>query len=382
MKDNYKFKWELLSYSNQIERTKWRNICRKFDIIDIWYYPEYLRLFELHGDGEPFLFVYYETNEKMVIYPFMKRPINRIPGFQEVNPDLFDISSPYGYGGYLRNNDLVNMENFSHCFREFCRENNIISEFIRFNPILQNVEYAPKNVDIKQYNQTIVIDLSLTENDIWLKMNQTCRNKVRKAMKNNLYIYFDGNFDYIKIFYNLYIDTMRRLDAYEYYFFKENWFDNLINLLKGKIFLFHAYHNDVIVTSALFIVKAPFIHYFLTGATYEMRHLAATNLLLYEVALWAKKKGLKFFHLGGGYSPDDSLFRFKASFSPWRKDFYIGGVVHHPEYYDYLCNLRFKGKEIQQEMNFFPIYRIPHRNIECNSSLNNMFDCSYLSVTQ
>ena len=70
-----------------------------------------------------------------------------------------------------------------------------------------------------------------------------------------------------------------------------------------------------IITSAIFIFHNTYINYFLTGSLYEMRHLAANNLLLYEVALWAKSNGMKYFHLGGGYHGEDSLYRFKESFS-------------------------------------------------------------------
>jgi lipid II:glycine glycyltransferase (peptidoglycan interpeptide bridge formation enzyme) len=316
----------------------------------------------MHGDGEAFLFVYYQSPKDIVIYPFLKRSLWQTPGFENVKLNLFDITSPYGYGGYLRNSELVNMEQFSDCFCEYCKENNIVSEFIRFHPIIENVKYVPKNVDIKKYNQTIVIELNQSEENIWKSMNQTCRNKIRKAIKNNIRIYFDENHKGLDEFNKYYINTMKRLGADFYYYFNQQWFYKMIKLLKNQVLLFHAYLEDKIIASAMFLVNYPYIHYFLTGTLFEARQLATMNLLLHEVAMWAKRKGLKYFHLGGGCFPNDSLFRFKASFSSSRRDFYIGGVVHHREYYEYLCNLRFQGEKIREDMVYYPLYRLPKKH--------------------
>jgi len=93
-----------------------------------------------------------------------------------------------------------------------------------------------------------------------------------------------------------------------------------------------------------------------------MRRLAASNLLLFEVALWAKRRGIKYFHLGGGYQPNDSLFKFKASFSPQQEQYYIGKVIHHPEYYQYLNTRRLAARgDSANDLEFFPEYREPNR---------------------
>ena len=133
--------YEILSYRDGSERAKWKSICESFENIDIFFYPEYAKLFELHGDGEPFLFVYYHSPKDIVIYPFLKRSLFQM---HDNNINLFDITSPYGYGGYLRNSETVDMEQFSDCFQEYCKENNMISEFIRFHPILENVNMHQK----------------------------------------------------------------------------------------------------------------------------------------------------------------------------------------------------------------------------------------------
>jgi hypothetical protein len=351
--------YEILTYDDPLQRQKWQEICNSFDNVDIFYYPEYSRLFELHGDGKPHFFIYHIPPDSLVIYPFLKRPLNELIKYKNINKNLFDITSPYGYNGYLRNNSSIDMEKFYNCFHSYCIDNNIVSEFIRFHPLLNNVSYSPAQVKILQERETIVIDLSQTNEKIWSSFQPSCRNKIRKAQKNNITISKDDDFSNFEIFYELYNETMNRLNATDYYFFAKGWFYSLIDLMKENIVLFHAYHAQEVINSAIFIFNSNYINYYLSGSLFQMRNLAANNLLLYEVALWAKSKGIKYFHLGGGYQPNDSLSHFKSSFSPYKTKFYIGGVIHQPANYKYLCDLRLQENELQSESNFFPLYRLP-----------------------
>jgi serine/alanine adding enzyme len=351
--------WELLSYADPNQRLKWQYLCDTIDNIDVYFYPEYARLFELHGDGEPYLFVYYESSNDWVIYPFLKRSLTDVFENKHINKDLFDITSPYGYNGYLRNKPKINMEDFYYCFHRYCASNNIVSEFVRFHPLLNNILYSPREVTIIQERETIVIDLTQGHDQIWSSIQSSCRNKIRKAIKNDIRILQDDEFSEFETFYKLYVETMNRLNANSYYFFSRQWFYSLLNLIKKNTVLFHAYHSNDIVNSALFIFNNTYIHYYLSGSLFQKRNLAANNLLLYEVALWAKSKGIKYFHLGGGYQPNDTLSQFKSSFSPYKTKFYIGGVIHRPESYEYLCDLRMQKSLLKPNSNYFPLYRVP-----------------------
>lgn len=349
--------YELLAYGDPEQREKWRTIYNFFNDIDIFYYPEYSRLFELHGDGIPYLFVYYESPDDLLIYPFLKRTIKEIPEFKKSSEDLSDITSPYGYGGYLRQNSNINIEKFYCIFREFCKGANIVSEFVRFHPLLHNEIYSPKDIEIRLNNETIVIHLFEENDKIWAEMMPRCRYSIRKAIKNNVIIIEDTDFKNLESFYNLYIGTMNKLGASDYYFFSKNWFYKLINLLKGKAALFHGYYQDKIINSAIFLYDKSYISYFLAGSLDDYRHLAGNNLILYEVALWAKKKGMKYLHLGGGYQADDNLFRFKESFSPHKYEYYVGRMIHNKRSYEYLCKSKYQRDYLIQKMDYFPLYR-------------------------
>lgn len=75
---------------------------RSFADYDVYWLNGYVKAFEIHGDGEPLLF-YYEDSEVRGINVVMKRDIANSSFFKgklEMNK-LFDFSSPYGYGGWL-----------------------------------------------------------------------------------------------------------------------------------------------------------------------------------------------------------------------------------------------------------------------------------------
>jgi len=352
--------FQVLSYDNPKDRQKWRSICQSFKEIDIFYYPEYVYLFERKGDGKAHCFVYYDGENGIVIYPFLRRRINELPIFNDISDDLTDIISPYGYSGYLRNISAVNMSNFINAFHNYCLQNNIVSEFIRFHPILNNFSYCSDNINIREWNQTVVVDLSLSMDDIWQNISPSCRNKIKKAQKNHVEIIHDRNFDHLDDFCNLYTDTMKRLQAEEYYFFSKSWFKELIKLLPHNSALFHGVYNSSIIMSGIYIFDRDFIHYFLSGSIYETRHMGANNLLLYEVSIWAKPRGFKYLHLGGGYQQDDSLYRFKASFSRLKTPFYIGNVIHDHDCYHYLARRRESAASKESKYSqFFPAYRTP-----------------------
>lgn len=70
--------------------------------------------FQIHGDGEPMLF-YYQSNNTRAVNVVMKRDISNSEHFSNLldKSILFDLSTPYGLGGFLLegdNNEAVLME--------------------------------------------------------------------------------------------------------------------------------------------------------------------------------------------------------------------------------------------------------------------------------
>ena len=76
------------------------------------------------------------------------------------------------------------------------------------------------------------------------------------------------------------------------------------------------------------------------------------------VRTWAKERGNVTFHLGGGFgAKEDSVFDFKAGFSPLRHPYYTWQLLFEPETYQGLERRRARQTESNIDAQFFPIYR-------------------------
>jgi lipid II:glycine glycyltransferase (peptidoglycan interpeptide bridge formation enzyme) len=331
-----------------------------FDYRDIYFTPQYCKIYENNGDG---ILKNFSMNSRYgkVYYNFLIREIDWVID----NKRYYDITTPYGYGGplfydYETDEDLKNLIlEFKEEFEEYCQENDIVSEFIRFHPLIKNYLFMDNYMEISHIRDTVYIKLD-SEKQIWHDMESTCRNKVRKAEKNNVYIELNNSEESLQTFIKLYNRTMVKNNAISYYFFKDKFFYDTMELLKGNIYIFNAVYDSKIISSALIMKYNEFAHYHFSGADPEYLKLAPNNLLLYKVALWAYENGCKYFHLGGGYlGNNDSLFEFKKSFSKNNLlKFYIGKKIHNKEIYIKLTEEWEKvNNNKEKKNNFFPIYR-------------------------
>jgi len=116
------------------------------------------------------------------------------------------------------------------------------------------------------------------------------------------------------------------------------------------------------VASCLVIHAYETAYYHFGGSSASHFDLRANNLLLFEVALWAKSQGLRWFHLGGGQGPRDSLFRFKAGFSKKAAPLFSYSMIHDSPKYAVLLGMREEYDRrlgiVATQKGFFPAYRM------------------------
>ncbi|WP_300692506.1 GNAT family N-acetyltransferase [uncultured Oscillibacter sp.] len=335
---------------------EWDQTVRSFSDYDVYYLSGYVKTFQLHGDGEPLLF-HYEGNGLRGMNVVMKRDVSRDPHFTGKLPEetYFDFATPYGYGGWLLEGKGDRTPLFA-AYEKWCRDNAIVSEFVRFHPVLGNTAFHGGAYEIVRLGGTVTMDLSSPEN-IWANLTSKNRNMIRKARKNGLRIYngrFPKAFDVFREIYNA---TMDKDQAKEYYYFDPAFYESVLNDLPHNAQVFWAQMTDGTVAAASILLSANGrMNYHLSGSCRKLQNLAPTNLLLYEAALWGCANGCKTLHLGGGVgSGEDSLYTFKKAF--YRGDpcrFHIGRKVFLPEIYENLTALRM---DLPENSGFFPRYR-------------------------
>ena len=338
------------------QKDEWDTIVKSFKQYDTYYLNGYIRAFELHGDGEPLLF-YYESCNLRAINVVMKRDIehdkNFIGKLQEGT--LYDFATPYGYGGWLVEGE-EDVKGLSETYNEWCQRNSIVSEFVRFHPLLKNHLACEDFYEVVQLGEVVHMDITSPET-IWNNLTSKNRNHIKNAIKKGVKIYNGRYPEIFEIFRTIYNSTMDKDNAEQYYYFNESFYKSVLEDLPQNAQVFFAVKDDIVIAASIMLAANGYMNYHLSGSLKEYSSLAPINLLLYEAALWGCANGYKTLYLGGGVgSGEDNLLKFKKAFYKGELNrFYIGKKIFDYDAYNYLLNLR--GDNIIMNKGYFPIYR-------------------------
>jgi hypothetical protein len=340
---------------------EWNGFLQRLVHSDVYFSAEYHLAHELNGDGTALSFVV-EDGEKTLFHPFL---IRLIPEFG-LNDEQHDIESVYGYSGPLSNNgDRKFLTEAWAAFSDWCRQQNVVAEFIRFHPLLDNKNSLEGFAKVSPDRETVLINLDGTPDSLWASYPSAQRSKIRRAQNEGLVCRNQALREGLPEFRCLYKQTMQNVGAAAYYFFGDAYFENLACSLNEHGRIFSVYKADRVIASALFLYHAPFLHYHLGGSDPAHRDARPNNLLFHTAALWGQDHGCRWLHLGGGRTsaPDDELLRFKSSFSQERRVFYTGRRVHCQKTYDWLCAEWMKQNNVTERPPYFLLYRLPIQSV-------------------
>lgn len=294
---------------------------------DIYYTRQYCKMSELIEGGEAQLFVY-EDKDNIALYPYIKHMVD----YKERDTLFYDIETAYGYGGPVVKKHDPDFENaFETAFLEYCQTDNIIAEFLRFHPLLENEKIFRREINVLHNRKTVWINLEKSLDEIWMQdISTQNRNTIKKCVKNGLRVEISEDYDE---FLEIYNQTMKKVGADDFYFFGKKYYDSV--KIAPCYLLMRVRRDRETLAAAIFMEYGDYFHYHLSGSRREFLKLDPNNILLWEAIKYAKTKGCKKMHLGGGLSDiqEDSLFQFKKKFSSECKDFYIGKRVHNRNVY-------------------------------------------------
>ena len=331
---------------------QWDETVKGFAEYDVYYLSGYVKAFYIHGDGDPFL-LYYEGQGLRAIYVYMRRP-TAIEG-------VYDSVTPYGYGGVLFEGDTseANLQAFWKEYLAKMEEEHIVDNFVRYHPVLKNTVPMKAISNVIDLGKTIAFDLTSPE-VIWENIISKNRNMIRKAEKNGIEIHHGKDLDLFKDFRRIYNATMDKVNADEYYYFGDKFYESIHNDLNENYEMFYAVLNGEIIAMSIMLFANKQMHYHLSGSMIEYRNLAPSNLLLYKAAKWGCEQGFKTLHLGGGVgSGEDNLYKFKAAFNRNSDyQFSIGKQTFNLDKYDELVKIRRESdSSFDESSHFFPLYR-------------------------
>lgn len=305
---------------------------------DVYFLPEYLQPLEGFMGVEAYCAAF-SGNDAILLYPFLKYAIRQ----QEDSPYVemfYDIESAYGYGG-----PVVNVageaptflhEAWSH-FAEWCSTERVVSEFVRFYPLLDNVRWAPKTMKTFKDRITVPIMLGSYPTDLLnSSYYRVHRQMISKAERVGFSFHILPLQSELSWFVPLYLETQEFLQAGSDTRFGSDYFASLAQGFGARAWLGVVKHSGEITAAVLVLEGQTCLHSHLMGYRRNIKTAGMTNLAYHGIALEGAKRGKAILHMGGGRSSsaEDSLFRFKESLSPERAHFWLGTLCHNKPMYD------------------------------------------------
>ena len=320
---------------------------------DFYHLADYCRL-SAESDGGTAIALVVESGSHLFFLPLVQRTVPE-------HADLFDVTSPYGYPGPVLSTGASQSFLLSafQTALEMLRERGCIALFLRMHPLLNSGIPPLPGGQLQAHGETVVIDLRCTPEEMWKQTRSGHRNEINRALRAGHTFTLDPEWKSIERVAELYLQTMQRVGATDYYLFKLPYFERLRDALGPHGMLATVEIENVIAAGAVFTVCDGLAQYHLSGSDADFRKQQPTKLLLHQTRLHGHHAGWHSLHLGGGAgASEDSLFRFKAGFSAGRARFQSWRAVLNESEYLRCCSER--GLSWAGELDgYFPLYRSP-----------------------
>lgn len=311
--------------------SSWNSFLTRFpqERIDIYFTEEYYKLYA--SSEETSLAFVYEEKDNVLIFPFLSKESEIYDG-----SIVKDFETAYGYGGPISNTyDRNFIQRALEAFYEELKLNNYLAGFVRFHPLLNNSDGFECIGQLIFDRKTVAINLNGSAEDVWMnEIHTKNRNVIKKGAKEGLIFEADYSYGSLDKFIQLYNNTMDKLQADDFYYFGDEYFDKFSKLFSNS-FIGKVIYQGHIIAAAIFFWGGFFGHYHLAGSDINYLKLSPNNFMLWNAAIEMKKHNVKFLHLGGGTDSEErnSLFQFKRKFSKNVYDFNIGKVVFDRAHY-------------------------------------------------
>ncbi|KGF72375.1 hypothetical protein DO97_09180 [Neosynechococcus sphagnicola sy1] len=332
---------------------------------DIYHRPGYLALEASRIEATAAAILITEKQQQFFL-PYLVRSCDRLLENESGESPVFDLISPYGYPGILLSDAAWESTFIQQAFTmmiEKFKGMGICSAFLRLHPILnQNFDQIYPGLGLQLTGETIAVDLTLSDAEIWQQTRSEHRNKINRCKRQGFVARMVEPALFIEKFNEIYEETMDRVLASQSYYFGLEYLFGLLRAWEKHLHLCIVELNEQVVCAGLFTSCGGMVQYHLGGTKGGYLKQAPSKLMFDHVRYWAKQQGNTLFHLGGGVGgAADSLYHFKAGFSRQRYQFSTLRLILNETLYTEMVELRARqlGTNLckLRETSFFPAYR-------------------------
>jgi lipid II:glycine glycyltransferase (peptidoglycan interpeptide bridge formation enzyme) len=177
---------------------------------------------------------------------------------------------------------------------------------------------------LKEMAFTHLLDLDgMTEELLWENYKKRVRRDVRKAEKSGIRIDETCDLKEVDILFNLYLETMRRNEAYNTWTKKalQAIYHHLVQQGKAKILL--AKLKNEIIAGIILIFSPETTYYFFAASGQKYLSLCPNDLLVHRGICLTIREGRRFFDLMASQKDDIPLMNFKEKWGAQKYPFYF-----------------------------------------------------------
>lgn len=298
--------------------------------------PQYYQAY-LEVENHPVqCFWAYQDEDNYLFYPFLIRSVNAL-GY-ELDDEYYDLCGAYGYNGPLgKVKDPNFISSFNNELKLYLHENKVVTEFVRYCPLVGNRKYHNYTEQIHVL-ENVYVDLSQGPDYVWEKeFEYRVRKTVRKGASYDLEtVFLSGEqieADAIREFFAIYNSTMQRNEADDYYYFDLSFFTKLVEVMKDRVLLSTTYLGDKAISTELLLIDEQLCFGFLGGTLADYYEYKANTFQRWELIKHIGGLGIQKYSMGGG-ARGGGILKFKLSFAKnCDNPFYIGTKVHNPDVY-------------------------------------------------
>ena len=187
---------------------------------------------------------------------------------------------------------------------------------------------SPKDT-FTPYN--LLLDLTLSEDDLLMSMHSKQRYNVRYAKKNGVVVKNEKGSEAFEKFYDLAIKTA---DRQGFYVHPKAYYKKLWEILQpeGAAHILNAYYEDDHLASWMFFVYEDVIYYPYGGSSAKHRNLQASTLVGWRGMLLGKELGCKTMDLWGACEDPDDRSDPEWGFTHFKQKFGARHVNYIPSY--------------------------------------------------
>ncbi len=350
----------------EIDDPRWREALGRLRH-DFYHLPEYVQLDSEWNHARPMAFLARSGGEELFIPYLLRRCESLVPESMGGEP-VYDVVSPYGYPGLLLSDAARRSPRFAqqamHRLSESLGDMGACSAFFRMHPLLGHglPELFPEGF-FTPAGETVAMDLTVDEVLLWKGIREGHQWTINKCRKLGFVSRMVSLRDHVDPFMGIYRETMDRVRAKDSYYFGRDYFARL-GEMPGQVHCGVVESEGRPAAACIFFECGGIVQAHLGGTKSEFLNKSPFHLLLYSAAQWAKARGNRYLHIGGGVGgAQDQLLQFKRGFSRLRFSFSTLRLITDDKKYRELMTRRARTANVSVEefsgRDFFPAYRAP-----------------------